>query len=187
MHAGWRGCNAKTFRKWTWIILEEMSEVSAIKVRKERFCFKINPHKLTISVFYSICSSYTDKLGKSKKGDTGNHCLVSVDCTDCKISEPYPFQKGWSEKWFSPKFKGPGVRYEVGLSIFNGDIVWVNGPFPCGLFPDLKIFMECGMKDNLDNGERVEADDGYAGADPEFTKTRSGIFHKRSLCVKQRE
>ena len=57
----------KTFRKWTWIILEEMSEVSAIKVRKERFCFKINPHKLTISDFYSICSSYTDKLGKSKK------------------------------------------------------------------------------------------------------------------------
>ena len=53
----------------------------------------------------------------------------------------------------------------------------MNGPFPCGLFPDLKFFMECGIKDNLDNGERVEADDGYAGADPEFTKTRSGIFH----------
>ena len=33
------------------------------------------------------------------------------------------------------------------------------------------------MKDNLEDGERVEADDGYAGADPEFAKTRSGIFH----------
>ena len=58
-----------------------------------------------------------------------------------------------------------------------GDIVWINGPFPCGLFNDLKIFLECGLKDHLDEGERVEADDGYSGADPDYAKARSSVWH----------
>ena len=29
----------------------------------------------------------------------------------------------------------------------------------------------------LDEGERVEADDGYLNADPQFAKTRSGVMH----------
>ena len=51
------------------------------------------------------------------------------------IQEPSP----WSAKWFSHKFNGPGLRYEVGLSINNGDIVWVHGGVPCGDFSDLKL------------------------------------------------
>ena len=54
--------------------------------------------------------------------------MVSVDGTDCMIHKPSPFRS----KLWSQKFNGPGVRYEVGLGIQNGDIVWVNGPFPCG-------------------------------------------------------
>ena len=95
------------------------------------------------------------------------------------IAEPYPYEKEWSERWYSPKFKGAGLRYEIGISILGGDIVWVNGPFPCGQYNDLTIFMEFGMKDNLEEGERVECDDGYGGADPEFAKSKSGIFHPK--------
>ena len=39
--------------------------------------------------------------------------------------------------------------------------------------------MEFGMKDNLEEGERVECDDGYGGANPEFTKSKSDIFHPK--------
>ena len=95
------------------------------------------------------------------------------------INEPYPYQREWSKSWFSPKFHGPGLRYEIAISILSGDIVWVNGPFPCGDFNDLQIFMDFGLKDNLEKDERVEADDGYGGADPEFTRTRSSIFHSK--------
>ena len=35
--------------------------------------------------------------------------VLSVDGTDCPIEEPRPFDKAW----FSQKFKGPGVKYEV--------------------------------------------------------------------------
>ena len=100
-----------------------------------------------------------------------------MDCTDCRIVEPYPYERKWSDRWFSPKFKGAGLRYEVCISIIGGDIVWVNGPFPCGQYPDIKIFMECGLKDNLEENERVEADAGYGGADPEFAKAKMSIFH----------
>ena len=112
-----------------------------------------------------------------KSGDIGNDCLVSVDCTDVQIREPFPYSKIWSPRWFSPKFKGPGLRYEICVSIIGGDVVWVNGPFACGTYSDYKIFTQEGLLSNLDEGERVECDDGYGGADPEFAKTRSGIFH----------
>ena len=74
------------------------------------------------------------------------------------INEPSPF----SPCWYSHKFKGPGVRYEVALSINGGDIVHINGPFPCGSNPDITIFRKK-LINKLDEGEFVEADRGYRG------------------------
>ena len=90
---------------------------------------------------------------------------MSVDGTDFKIQEPIPF----STKWYSHKFKGPGVRYEIGVTISTGHIVSSHGPFPCGEFPDLKIFRQ-GMRNNLGPGEKVIADDGYRGDSKVCTK-----------------
>lgn len=64
--------------------------------------------------------------------------FVTLDGTDCRIEEPRPFNK----KWFSHKFKAAGNRYEIGLSIVNGDIVWASGGFPCGEWTDIKIAMD---------------------------------------------
>ena len=90
--------------------------------------------------------------------DNGSICLVTVDGTDCPIPEPSPF----SRKWYSHKFHGPGVRYEVGVCIQTGWIVWVNGPFPCGEWPDLKICNQW-LVYELGPGEKYLADRGYAG------------------------
>ena len=70
--------------------------------------------------------------------DNGSICKITVDGTDFRICEPTPFDP----KWYSHKFKGPGLRYEVGICIQTGEIVWVNGPFPCGDYPDLRIARE---------------------------------------------
>ena len=88
----------------------------------------------------------------------GSACLMSIDGTDFRIRNPTLFWKGW----YSHKFNGPGLRYEVGLSIQGGDIVWVNGPFPAGAWPDINIFRGW-LKNELMPGERVEADAGYRG------------------------
>jgi hypothetical protein len=98
--------------------------------------------------------------------DVGNNCLVSVDGTDFRIQEPHPF----SNANFSHKFKGPGVRYEVAVCIRTGDIVWVNGPFQPGAWPDVKIF-RLDLAHMLLPDERVEADLGYIGECPGRVKT----------------
>jgi hypothetical protein len=77
-------------------------------------------------------------------------------CTDCRINEPRPI----NAKWYSHKFKGPGVRYEVGLRIQTGWTVWVHGPYPCASHPDLKIARIC-IYTQLNEGEMVVADCGY--------------------------
>lgn len=85
-------------------------------------------------------------------------CLLTVDGTDFRIPEPSPFWSGW----FSHKFKGPGLRYEVGLNIQNGWICWTKGPFAPGPWTDLKKNRGW-LKLKLEIGEMVEADDGYRG------------------------
>jgi hypothetical protein len=84
--------------------------------------------------------------------------MVSVDGIDCIIEEPIPFSRGW----YSHKSNGPGVRYELGVSINTGDIVSLHGPFPCGTYPDITIF-RLGLKAMLGPSEKVIADRGYRG------------------------
>ena len=81
-----------------------------------------------------------------------------MDGTDCPIEEPQPWWKGW----YSHKFHGPGLRYEVAVSL-EGDIAHASGPWPCGTHPDLKIFREGGLMQKLHIDEMIIADKGYRG------------------------
>lgn len=112
--------------------------------------------------------------------------MVSVDGTDFEIAEPGKFTREYSRQWYSHKFKGAGVRYEVGLCIKTGDIVWVSGPYECGTWSDLRIFRD-GLLHYLDENERVEADKGYGGDDPEFTRTPGGFTRQEGKLVRQAE
>lgn len=91
--------------------------------------------------------------------DLAFRCFVSLDGTDFSIYEPTPFDA----KWYSHKLNGPGLRYEIGICLRTGDIVWVNGGVPCGEYPDLKLARE-GYLNIIDEGELTIADDGYQDA-----------------------
>lgn len=64
--------------------------------------------------------------------------------------------------WYSHKFKGPGLRYELAVPISSGCIVWANGPYPCGSYPDIKIFNDQ-LVHLLEPNELVLCDKGYSG------------------------
>lgn len=65
--------------------------------------------------------------------------------------------------WYSHKFNGPGVAYEVAVSLETSKIVWINGPFKAGE-SDLSIFRKPnGLKEKLPPGMLVVADNGYQG------------------------
>jgi hypothetical protein len=84
--------------------------------------------------------------------------IVSVDGTDCPIQEPRPFNNAW----FSQKFKGPGVKYEIAVDVLTGDCVWISGPFMASK-SDIKIFREDGLMALIPEGRLVIADKGYRG------------------------
>jgi hypothetical protein len=101
--------------------------------------------------------------------DNGSICKMTVDGTDCRINEPTPFEK----KWYSHKFKGPGLRYEVGVCIQTGYICWVNGPFPCGTWTDLKIARSL-LVHKIGLDEMCLADGGYRDGYTNF-ETPTGL------------
>ena len=90
--------------------------------------------------------------------NNGSECLMTVDGTDFRIQEPSPFDR----IWYSHKFNATALRYELGVCIQTGWIVWAGGSYPPGDFPDLEIF-RLYLKDRLQYGERVETDEGYSG------------------------
>ena len=124
------GTSKPTFRKWVWKIIEclALESIEVIDWNKRKRNFP------------------EDGL-----------CSISVDGTDFKTQEPYPFNR----KWMSHKNKGAGLKYEVAISIYSGDIVWIYGPHR-GSKHDLSIFRE-NLMNRLEEGEMVEADKGYEG------------------------
>jgi DDE superfamily endonuclease len=143
----------KAFRKWSWRFVEAIAKLAPTVAS-----YHSNNHIHCSCFLTSIISPSQIKWNNRFKGDRGNWCLVTVDGTDFRIREPTPF----SSKWYSHKFKGPGLRYEVAVAISTGYIVSIHGPFPCGRYPDIKIFRTL-LKHQLLPYERVEADKGYRG------------------------
>ena len=101
---------------------------------------------------------WSDRFKQDRQAD----CLVSVDGTDFRIAQH-------GRKFYSHKFKKSGLRYEVAVCIQTGDIVWINGPYECGIWPDISIFRNS-IISFLTKNERVEADDGYIGEAPKHVK-----------------
>lgn len=101
--------------------------------------------------------------------DNGSVCLVTIDGTDFKINEPTPF----STMWFSHKINHAGLRYEIGICIQTGWIVWVNGPYPPGHWPDLAIARD-GINEALGPGELYLADGTYRDGNG-FAETPNGL------------
>lgn len=93
---------------------------------------------------------------RKKNARHGQIAFTSLDGVDFEINEPTPF----SPKWYSHKFKASGLRYEIGLCIRTGHIVWGNGGYPCGDWPDLKIARQI-FVNFLEPNEKSLADKGY--------------------------
>ena len=102
-----------------------------------------------------------------------------IDGVDFEIQEPR--KHGFNKRWFSHKHRGPGVRYELATCVNTGDIVWYNGPFPCGKFNDLRIY-RLGLKPLLMRRERVWGDKGYRGEYSVVTPyTARNRLHKKEM------
>ena len=96
-------------------------------------------------------------------GDIGIPQKITTDGTDFRVMQQ-PNQRGY----YSFKFRGPAMRYELGIGIQSGYIVWASRGYKAGANPDITIFRKGGLKDLLlEAGEKTVADLGYRG-EPEL-------------------
>jgi hypothetical protein len=87
------------------------------------------------------------------------NCFMSADCVDCPCFESWP----WTKRMYYKKMNGPGIKYEIGVCIKTGHIIWVNGPFVAS-YSESTIFKQ-GLGNHIYEGEKVEVDSGPKGDD----------------------
>ncbi len=70
--------------------------------------------------------------------DVLNDCTMTVDGTDFRIPQKGIAMKG--NAIASHKYAGKStLRYELGVDILAGNLVWIQGPYPAGKYTDIKI------------------------------------------------
>jgi hypothetical protein len=112
-------------------------------------------------------------------GDDGKPAKVTVDGTDYLTVEYSPFNPGR----FSHKFNGPGLRYEIAISIARCYIVHINGPFLCGEWSDLRIARNL-LHSRLSPDEYYLADKGYrSGTGPAIVRTALPRERQRTFDI----
>jgi len=88
--------------------------------------------------------------------------ILLVDGVHCHLDEPKHPMMSKNPAFYSHKFNKASLTYELGISIFEMRLVWVNGPFPASR-SDIKIFRENGLKNMIPPGKRIVGDNGYIG------------------------
>lgn len=167
------GIHPQTFRKWTWDIIDSIANLESMVVSFYSFSGELLCTPLTM--WFSFQIVWNNRF----KSDKGNDCLITNDGTDFRVAEH-------GKRWYSFKFKKSGLRYEVGLCILTGEIVWICGPYECGKWNDISIFRNALMTE-LGPNERVEADDGYIGEHPRHIKCPKGFANQeQTLFMQQR-
>ena len=89
--------------------------------------------------------------------------VITVDGIDCSIFEPRRIP---STEWFSHKYNGPGLSYELAIAIHQQKLVWIRGPRRSGKYNDNTYFKEDpdGLLPKIPAGKKVIADSLYKNA-----------------------
>jgi DDE superfamily endonuclease len=87
---------------------------------------------------------------------------MTVDGTHCAIEEPRDKLLSKNKAFYSFKLNKAGLNYELGLSIFTNQLIWINGPIPAGT-NDIKVYREHGLQQKIPFGKKIIGDNGYRG------------------------
>ena len=89
--------------------------------------------------------------------------IVTVDGTDFRTWEPKHPLFPVDCSYCSHKYKHAALLYEIAISIFTGQVVWVSDPYPAGTH-DMTIF-QTALKSKIAPGKKVIADRGYKSSE----------------------
>jgi hypothetical protein len=90
---------------------------------------------------------------------------MALDATECPIERPLDWLT--QRQYYSGKKKRHTIKYEVGVHLSTGRIIWLVGGIP-GSVHDVKIAASNGIVDQILNGEWILADKGYTDSELPF-------------------
>lgn len=100
------GILSKKFPIYRWYVTSNSIFIGAIHfISFEKICISNQGEQIYWNHRYQSVSEITN-------------VFASIDGTDCDISEPTPF----TPRWFSHKFRGTGIRCEIGVCLRKGRI-----------------------------------------------------------------
>jgi len=144
------GCSERSVRHWVWEYARGLASLKGFKVSRS-----------VIALSLAVMSNTICQILWGNFGPDDLIIFLTVDGVHFKIKEP---RKVPSTRWYSHKFNGPGLSYEVAIAIHVNQICWVNGPFPAAT-SDRTIFVEEGLQAMIPEGKLALGDSTYAGAD----------------------
>lgn len=147
------GVDEKTYRKYIWLLVEMLGDLDVVRLRMFGYHLVQNIENCLSDKFQI---KFDERLINCEPGQLA---FVTLDGVDFKIFESKPFNR----KFFSHKFKASALRYEIGLALVTGHIVWAYGGYPAGEYPDLKLSRELYVHQVMP-GELTFADKGYRDA-----------------------
>ena len=121
------------------------------------------------------------RMGSLDDNNKGLRFLMTIDGTCCPIWEPKPFSKDNACFKFGMK---PGVNYELGVSLYEPKLIWINGPMQPGVKTNLMVFQEK-LKAELPVGTKAIADGIYV-SEPEHVSTKNDLDSKEVRKFKNR-
>ena len=143
------------FMALNWLVLNSTEEVRAgmWKVHED------TARDRTWDFIRAICALEAVKIGYPfDQNNDGTVFIITVDGTHAPIEEP---RKNPNSNWCSHKLNGPGLAYELAVSIHEPKLVWISGPFRGGE-SDKDIFRKPnGLQSKLLPGQKAIGDRGY--------------------------
>jgi hypothetical protein len=94
---------------------------------------------------------------------------MALDGTECWIERP--LDNTVQKHYYSGKKRKHTIKYEIGVQLQSGKIVWLAGGVP-GSVHDITLYRSCGLRSYLLPGEMILADKGYIGDDIIITPFR---------------
>jgi hypothetical protein len=119
--------------------------------------------------------------------------VMTVDGTHCAINEPLHPEFSQDKKYFSHKKNRAGWVYEIGLSLFTSNLIWMSGPHKAGANDKTIFALPGGLKevlaqegvkaigDKFYNGHGNEVTTFNAHDDPEVAKFKSRALKRHEV------
>jgi len=118
----------------------------------------------------SIAALKEQKIVWKDLDDVDETFVMSVDGVHFRINEP---RKQPSANWCSHKSKSAGLGYEIGMSIWHNQVVWIAGPFQAAAHDKTKYEEEGGLQSRIPDGKLLVGDRGCRGENFEGRQCRS--------------